>query len=130
AGLTLGVVGFGRTGQAVAKLALGLGMPVIGYSPSRNDTEFAALGVRRAPSLDALLGAADAVSLHVPLTPATRGLIGARELRQMKPFAFLVNTSRSAVVDGEALVAALRAGELGGAGLDVFSYGGPAETDL
>jgi glyoxylate reductase len=123
AGATLGIVGMGRIGQAVAKRALGWDMNVIytrrsgplpaGHAPSGARWEFR-------PSLDELLREADIVSLHVPLTPETRHLIGARELALMKPGSYLVNTSRGPVVDEAALVEALRSGHLGGAGLDVY----------
>jgi glyoxylate reductase len=104
-GLTLGIVGYGRIGQAVAQLAEAHGMQVVhaGELP-----------------LDELAAVADVVSLHVPLTPETRHLIGAPELALMKPTAYLVNTSRGPVVDEEALARALAAGEIAGAALDVF----------
>jgi glyoxylate reductase len=123
AGATLGIVGMGRIGQAVARRALGWDMKVV-YT-RRSDplpSEHVPPGARwefRA-GLDQLLGEADIVSLHVPLTPDTRHLIGARELALMKPGAYLVNTARGPVVDEAALVEALRSGRLGGAGLDVY----------
>jgi glyoxylate reductase len=123
AGATLGVVGMGRIGQAVAKRALGWDMNVIytrrsgplpaGQAPPGARWEFR-------PGLDELLREADIVSLHVPLTPETRYVIGARELALMKPGSYLVNTARGPVVDEAALVEALRSGHLGGAGLDVY----------
>ncbi len=102
AGLTLGVVGLGRIGREVARLAEAHGMRVI---------------ATRATPLDELVAAADVVTLHVPLTPSTRHLLDPRELKRG---AVLVNTSRGPVVDEEALVAALRDGHLGGAALDVY----------
>jgi glyoxylate reductase len=105
AGKTLGIVGYGRIGREVGRLAEGFGMRVI---------------FTRRTALEDLLATADAVSLHVPLTDETRHLIDAEALRRMKPTAVLVNTSRGPVVDEEALVAALEAGELAGAALDVF----------
>jgi glyoxylate reductase len=123
AGATLGIVGMGRIGQAVARRALGWDMKVIytrssgplpaGQTPAGADWQYRA-------SLDDLLREADIVSLHVPLTPGTRHLIGTRELALMKPGAYLVNTARGPVVDEPALVEALRSGHLGGAGLDVY----------
>lgn len=114
-GRTLGVVGFGRIGQAVARRALGLGMRVTWAGPREVDFP----GARRLP-LEDLLAGADAVSLHVPLTPSTERLLDRRRLALMKPGALLVNTARGAVVDDEALTEALRDGRLAGAGLDVF----------
>mgnify|MGYP000235856869 CR=1 FL=1 len=119
-GKVLGIVGLGRIGQAVAKRARGFDMRVLYFSRSRlNPHSEAALGVAFAP-LDELLAQSDFISLHVPLTPDTRHLIGARELSLMKPSAFLINTARGPVVDEGALVAALQAGRLRGAGLDVY----------
>jgi glyoxylate reductase len=106
-GATLGVVGFGRIGQAVARRGEGFSMTVLRYS--RSDST----------PLDELLERSDFVSLHAPLTPHTRGLIGDRELRLMKPTAVLVNTSRGGLVETGALVRALREGEIAGAALDV-----------
>jgi glyoxylate reductase len=114
-GRTLGIVGMGRIGRAVARRARGFGMPVV-YS--RGDAGDVAA---RAVAMDELLATSDAVSLHCPLTPETRGLLDARALAAMKPGAILVNTARGAIVDDGALAAALERGHLGGAGLDVFT---------
>lgn len=119
-GATFGVVGFGNIGRATAELARAFGMRVVGFSRSQPDSAFLESGVERMDSLDALLAVADVVSLHLPGTPSTRGVIGARELGLMKPGAFLVNTSRGALIDEEALAQALAARRIGGAGLDVF----------
>jgi glyoxylate reductase len=105
-GATLGVVGMGRIGSAVARRAEGFGMRVVGAGSSNGE-------------LDRLLAESDFVSLHVPLTDATRRLIGERELRAMKPTAIVVNTARGPVVDTGALVRALREGWIAGAALDV-----------
>jgi glyoxylate reductase len=115
-GRTLGIVGLGRIGREVARLASACGMDVVYTNRSAP-----APGVpyRRLP-LSELLAHSDVVSLHCPLTPETRHLIGAEELRTMRRDAYLVNTARGPVVDEEALVAALEAGEIAGAGLDVF----------
>ncbi|MCS0495785.1 hydroxyacid dehydrogenase [Ancylobacter sp. MQZ15Z-1] len=121
AGATFGIVGFGHIGQATAALARAFGMKVAGFSRSQPDEAFARAGVERMATLDALLRVADVVSLHLPSTPATRGVIGARELSLMKPGAFLLNTSRGALIDEEVLVEALAARRIGGAGLDVFA---------
>jgi len=118
-GKTLGIVGAGRIGSAVARRGLGFNMPVIYTSRSANSALDAA-GARRL-ELDELLALADFVSLHVSLSAATRGLIGPRELALMKPTAYLVNTSRGAVIDEAALIAALEDGRIAGAGLDVYA---------
>jgi D-3-phosphoglycerate dehydrogenase len=121
AGLTLGLVGFGAIGQATARLGAALGLRVVAYGPSRPDADFANAGALRAASVDALLAEADIVSLHLPLTTGTRSLIGREQLARMKPEAFLINTSRGGLIDEAALVAALEAGTIAGAGLDVFA---------
>jgi glyoxylate reductase len=118
-GATLGIVGLGAIGQAVARRARGFGMRVLYTSRQRKPDAERELGVEWR-TLSALLAESDFVSLHVALTPETRGLIGARELALMKPDAVLVNTARGAVVDQAALVQALSEGRIGGAALDVF----------
>ena len=118
-GATLGLVGYGRIAQAVAQRAGGFSMEVL--HTTRRDTGLPGY----VPELDELLARADIVSLHVPLTPATRHLIGREQLARMKPTAVLINTARGPVVDEEALADALEAGHLHGAGLDVFD-GEPA----
>ena len=122
AGATLGLLGCGRVGQAVARRAGGFGMRVLytDLAPVDPSVEVA-LGLRRV-TLDALLAEADFVSVHVPLASATRHLVSARELASMKPTAYLINTSRGPVVDEAALVAALREGRIAGAALDVFEH--------
>ena len=114
-GKTLGILGFGRIGQAMARRGLAFGMHVIYSSPSEV-TETAAQHVE----LDELFATADVVSLHCPLTPATRNVVDARRLALMKPTAILVNTARGDCVDEPALIAALTAGALFAAGLDVY----------
>ncbi|MCP9470556.1 MAG: D-glycerate dehydrogenase [Nitrospira sp.] len=118
AGKTLGIIGMGRIGQAVAQRAQGFRMRVL-YESRRSVTSPPGLLWEHRP-LDQLLAEADFVSLHVPLTESTRHLIGARELSRMKPTAILINTARGPVVDEEALVAALKTGVIAGAGLDVY----------
>lgn len=117
AGRALGIVGYGTLGRAVASFGRCLGMEVVVAavpgSTSRADTP------AREP-LDAVLARCDVVSLHCPLTERTRSLIGAKELRAMKPDAILINTARGGLVDGAALAEALRRGEIGGAGIDVL----------
>lgn len=120
---TLGLVGFGRLAQALVPRARGFGLRVLAYTPRLGAAGVGALkgDVEIAPSLDDLLGAADYVSLHAPATPETAGMIGEHELRQMKPTAYLINTSRGALIDETALVRALYGREIAGAALDVLS---------
>jgi D-3-phosphoglycerate dehydrogenase len=118
-GEVLGLVGFGSIARLVAPRAQAFGLRVLACDPAVPAEAMHALGVQPAV-LDELLAASDYVSLHTPLTAETRHLIGAAELRRMKPTAFLINTGRGAVVDEAALVDALRAGLIAGAGLDVF----------
>src|SRR5829696_909978 len=121
-GKTLGVIGLGRIGRAVARRAAGFGMAVRYTARHRLPAaEEAALGVAWR-ELDGLLAEADFVSIHTGLSAATRHLIGAEQLARMKPTAVLVNTARGPIVDEAALAAALAAGELGAAGLDVFEH--------
>lgn len=117
AGKTLGVVGTGGTGSALARMASGFGMRVIAWNRSGLPAGLPA----KPRDLDALLAESDAVSIHVALTPQTERLIDARRLALMKPSAILVNVARGAVVDEAALVDALRSGRLAQAGLDVFA---------
>ena len=113
-GATLGILGFGAIGKALARRAVGFDMQVVHFDPVRREDA----NSRWLP-LDELLRQADIVSLHLPLTAETRGSFGERELRLMKPTATLVNTSRGSVVDEDALVRALREGWIHSAGLDV-----------
>jgi lactate dehydrogenase-like 2-hydroxyacid dehydrogenase len=115
-GATLGLVGYGQIGRAVARRATGFGMRVLHHDEFVTDDD----GVSTSTDLQSLLGEADIVSLHVPLTPDTRHLIGAAELRAMKPTATVVNTSRGGVIDEAALLRALTDGVIHSAGLDVF----------
>jgi lactate dehydrogenase-like 2-hydroxyacid dehydrogenase len=126
-GKTLGVVGLGRIGLAVARRAHhGFGMPVLGVDPTPPAAgALRDAGVTLSGSLDALLGASDVVSLHCPATPATYHLINRERLARMRPGTVLINTSRGSVVDERALAEALRTGQIGGAGLDVYE-GEPA----
>ncbi|WP_421992722.1 2-hydroxyacid dehydrogenase [Roseococcus sp.] len=124
----LGLVGFGAIGKKVARLANAFGMRVQYYDIRRvSEAEEDALHVRFR-LLNEILRSSDLVSLHVPLTPGSRHLIGAAELALMKPSAYLVNTSRGPVIDEKALVAALEGGVIAGAGLDVFDQE-PPPTD-
>ena len=118
AGKTLGLVGCGRIGQAVAKRAAGFGMTILAYDPAPQP-EAAQLGIRFV-TLQDLLDQSDYVSLHAALTPDTRGLIGEPELRRMKPSAYLINTARGAVIDEPALLRALHENWIAGAAIDAF----------
>lgn len=117
-GATLGIVGLGEIGAAMARRARGFGMTVLAATRTPRPAAEAALGVTRV-AVDELLERAAIVSLHTPLTPATRHLMDAARFARMRPGALLVNTARGGVVDQDALVAALRSGRLGGAALDV-----------
>jgi D-3-phosphoglycerate dehydrogenase len=118
-GKTLGLVGAGPIAAETARLGRAIGMNVQAWTFHPSPERAEQLGVRFV-SLDELLRTSEVVSIHVPLTDQSRGLIGERELARMKPGAILVNTARGAVVDTAALVAALHAGRLGGAGIDVY----------
>jgi D-3-phosphoglycerate dehydrogenase / 2-oxoglutarate reductase len=125
---TLGLVGFGRIGQQVARRARGLEMRVVAHDPYVAPERFRELGVARAESLEELLGVSDFVSLHATLTPESRGLIGRKQIAGMRDGVRIVNVSRGELLDEEALVEALESGKVAGAALDVFSeepYGGP-----
>jgi D-3-phosphoglycerate dehydrogenase len=115
----LGLVGFGRIGRRVARMAAAFDMTVLATDPGADERAAHELGVRLVP-LPELLAASDVISLHVPLLPATRRLIDARALASVRRGAVLVNTSRGGLVDEAALVDALDRGLLSGAGLDVF----------
>ena len=123
-GRTMGIVGTGAIGARVAKLADAFGMDVIAYSRTPGKVA----GVRYV-SLEELLAQADVVSLHVPLTDETRGMIGAEELALMKKTAVLVNTARGPVVDTKALADALNSGRIAGAAIDVFDKEPPLDAD-
>lgn len=118
-GKTLGIIGFGAIGRAVARRGTGFGMRMLAHDMQPDAAAAAALGVTLC-DLDTLLSESDFITIHVPLTPATRGLIDDAALQRMKPTAVLINTSRGNVVDEAALLRALREGRLAGAGLDVF----------
>jgi phosphoglycerate dehydrogenase-like enzyme len=118
-GRTLGIVGLGHTGRELVRLVAPFAMRVLAFSPHADPEQARALGVELV-ELPTLLAESDFVSLHCRLTPETRGLLGARELRQMRRGAVLVNVGRGELVDEAALVDALRSGRLAGAGLDVF----------
>lgn len=131
-GSTLGIVGAGRIGTAVALRSQGFGMRVL-YTDSRPNRELEAkLGAQKV-ELPQLLAASDVVSLHVPLTPESRHLIGAAELKTMKPTAVLINTARGPIIDEAALIEVLRERRIAAAGLDVYEHEPrltPGLTDL
>jgi len=129
AGSTLGIVGLGRIGTATALRAKALRMEVIAYDPYIPAGREKALGVRMAETLDELLTGSDIISLHVPLTEETRGMIGREQIGRMRPHAVLINTARGAVVDTDALADALAEGRIAGAGIDVLPHEPPAPED-
>jgi D-3-phosphoglycerate dehydrogenase len=118
-GRTLGLVGAGAVGREVARLASAFGMRVLVVDPAGLSDDLRDLGVELVDDVDELVANVDVVSLHLPLTPATHGLMNERRLRLMRPGSTLVNTARGAIVDTDALCAALDSGHLGGAALDV-----------
>jgi D-3-phosphoglycerate dehydrogenase len=127
-GATLGLLGTGQIGRAVARRAAGFGMSILAYDVNQHP-EIAQLGGSYA-AFDEVVAGADFLSLHLPLTPETRGLIGADQLARMKATTFLVNTSRGGIVDERALLVALRAGRPAGAALDVYEVEPPAGSEL
>ena len=126
---TMGIIGLGAIGRCVALRAKGFQMKVVAYDPYW-PAEFADQeGIEQMP-LDELLKVADVVTIHVPLTPENKGLINARAFKLMKPTALLINAARGAIVAESDLYQALRNGEIGGAGLDVFAQEPPTESPL
>ena len=126
-GQTLGLIGYGNIAQAVAERARALGLQIIAYTPRLAPDALEPWG-RATNHLDELLAVADYVSLHLPLTDQTRALVDANALAQMKPTAYLINTSRGAIIDEAALLAALAQGQIAGAALDVMD-GEPPRAD-
>jgi D-3-phosphoglycerate dehydrogenase len=128
AGKTLGVLGFGRIGQQVARRAAGLGMRVVAYDPFVAAERFRELGVERVDTPEEVYDVAQFLTLHSPLTPDTRGAVGAAAFARMQDGVRLVNAARGELIDEAALVEALRSGKVAGAALDVYSqepYAGP-----
>ncbi|GGP45241.1 D-2-hydroxyacid dehydrogenase family protein [Streptomyces sindenensis] len=119
-GRTLGLLGLGKIGARVAQVGLAFGMDVVAWSRNLTKERTDEAGVTLAASKEELLAESDFVSVHLALGERTRGLIGAAELALMRPTAYLINTSRAAIVDTDALLAALRDGEIAGAATDVF----------
>lgn len=128
-GKTLGLVGLGRIGQEVCRRAAAFGMHLVGFDPYVSPSVAGGLGVRVA-SLDEVLDQADFLTVHTPLTPQTRGLIGAAQLARLKPTARVLNCARGGIIDERALVEALAAGRLAGAALDVFEQEPPVGHPL
>jgi D-3-phosphoglycerate dehydrogenase len=128
-GKTLGLLGFGRVGSMVAQRALGFGMRVVAYDPYVSRERTRSLGVELMPSLEAVLVQADFLSVHLPRTPETEGLIGEREFDLMKDGVRIVNTARGGILDERALVNALRDGKVAGAALDVFAHEPPSGSN-
>jgi D-3-phosphoglycerate dehydrogenase len=127
-GATLGVIGIGRIGGEVARMATwGFGMRVLGYDPLLSPGRIRERGAEPVETLPDLLRACDLVTVHVPLSGQTRGLLGRRELASMRPGSILIQTSRGGVVDEDALVEALRSGHLAGAGIDVYETEPPPQ---
>jgi glyoxylate reductase len=121
-GKTLGIIGMGRIGQAVAKRASGFSMRVLYFSRTRLSPELEKRYRVEYASLEKLLREADFISLHMPYSEETHHFIGDKEISQMKPTAFLINTSRGSIIDEQALLAALEAEQIAGAGLDVYEH--------
>lgn len=119
-GRTLGIFGLGKIGTQVARVGLAFGMKVVAWSPNLTDERAAEGLVSRAPTKEALLEASDFITIHLVLSPSTKGLISERDLGLMRKTAFLVNTSRAAIVDQPALIDALQQRRIAGAGLDVY----------
>lgn len=128
-GKTLGLVGIGRIGAEVCRLCQAFGMDVIAYDPYLTAEAISKMGAEKV-DLDDVLKRADYVSIHVPKTPETEGMIGIEALRLMKPTAYLVNCSRGGLVDEDALVRALKEGMIAGAALDVFKDEPPTGSPL
>ncbi|MCI0858185.1 MAG: C-terminal binding protein [Chloroflexi bacterium] len=127
-GSTVGVVGLGRIGRAVSAKAKAFGMNVLAHDPYLAQADALALGVRLV-DLQSLLAESDYVTIHTPLNSQTQGLIGARELAQMKPTAFLINCARGPIIDETALYAALSERRIAGAGLDVMEQAAPSASN-
>ncbi|MES2209061.1 MAG: phosphoglycerate dehydrogenase [Chloroflexota bacterium] len=128
-GRTLGIVGLGKIGMAIADRARAFEMRLLGMDPYVTAEQAALHGVELV-DLDTLLGQSDAITVHVPLTRATRGLIGTKAIARLRPGAFVLNVARGGIVDEAAVAGALQSGHLGGAGIDVFDAEPPAGSPL
>jgi D-3-phosphoglycerate dehydrogenase len=127
---TMGIIGLGNIGQIVVDRAKGLKMRVVGFDPFVSEERMTAMGIEYAGDLGTLLSQTDFLTIHTPLTEKTRYLIGAKEFKQMKPDAFLINCARGGIVDEGALLNALNDGEIAGAALDVFESEPPKDNPL
>jgi D-3-phosphoglycerate dehydrogenase len=125
---TLGIIGLGRVGTEVAQMAKGLYMNVVAYDPMLSEERAERLGLQLV-EIEKLLATADFISIHVPLTSSTRGMIGPEQLKLVKPTAFIINCARGGIVDEEALYEALEQGRIAGAAIDVFSKE-PAQDNI
>ncbi len=128
-GKTLGIIGLGQIGSRVSKLGNAFGMKVLAFDPYIPEQSFRNAGAEGAEK-ERVISQADFLTLHTPLTPETRKMIGGQELSLMKPTAYLINTARGGVVDESALLASLNGGGISGAALDVFENEPPAEREL
>ncbi|MFZ5963666.1 hydroxyacid dehydrogenase [Thalassococcus sp. BH17M4-6] len=126
AGSTMGLMGMGAIAQATGRMAKGLGLTLVGFDPYAPDSAFEELGVTRCTTVETLFAQSDILSLHCPLTEQTRGLLNADSIAQMPQGAYVINTARGGLIDEAALVDAIRAGHLAGAGLDTFSVEPPS----
>lgn len=122
-GKTLGIIGYGKIGKEVAKMASALGMNVVVYDPYIKNNKFAV-------ALDTLLEKSDFITINIPLTEETRGMIGRNEISKMKKGAYLINTARGGIIDEKALLDALNQGKLGGVALDVYERQPPFENEM
>lgn len=126
AGARLGLLGMGAIAQATGRMAKGLGLKLLGYDPFAAASAFDELGVQRCDSLSDMLRQSDILSLHCPLTEQTRSIINAEAITQMPKGSYVINTARGGLIDEAALLAAVRSGQLAGAGLDTFAVEPPA----
>ena len=129
-GKTLGIIGMGRIGSRVGHLAKALGMEIVGYDPLIPAEEIERRGAKPLQTLDELFAVADVITLHVPLTPQTRGMIGKEAFAKMKRGVIVLCAARGGVIDEDALLEALESGQVAGAGLDVFAKEPPGASPL
>ena len=127
---TLGLIGLGHVGAIVARGAIGMGMKVLAYDPYVSEDRMRSMNVGRAETTDEVFENADFISLHVPRTPQTMGLVGVESLNKMKPTAYIINVARGGIVDETALYNALKEGVIGGAALDVFAEEPTTESPI
>ncbi len=130
AGKTLGIIGLGRIGRVVARIAHAIGMKILVYDVVKFEAELLAQYKAEQVGLEKLLSESDYITIHTPLTEGTRSMIGERELRMMKKTAYLINTARGQIIDQEALKRALKEGWIAGAALDVFAEEPPRDLEL